>query len=407
MKPAVTCALLGMGLCQFANAQGETNGSLGTAIREGSANLDLRYRYEYVDDNNFDKRARASLLRSRLSLRSAPIAGFSALLEIDNVTSIGVDDYNSTENGKPEFPTVSDPEGTEINQAWLGYSDDKLSATAGRQRILLGEMRFVGAKPWRNNEQTYDGARLQWSGLPALSVDASYVYQVNRAFGPADGANPADWRGDSFFLRSEYRLTPAHTLSAFAYWLDVDEQRGFDPGKTSNNSSDSYGVEYRGTFAELDLRASWAWQTDAGKSELDYQAQYYVVELGTRQFGLDIKTAYEVLAANNGVGFATPLANGHRYQGWADKFLATPQDGIKDAWISASGKLGPVALTGRYHDFRAESSGVHFGTEIDLQAGWAVTKNLTATFKAALFDSRTPTRYPDTNKFWLMLQFKL
>ena len=117
--------------------------------------------------------------------------------------------------------------------------------------------------------------------------------------------------------------------------------------------------------------------------------------------------AIEPEGPTKGTGNVQPLANGHRYQGWADKFLASPQDGIKDAWISASGKLGPVALTGRYHDFRAESSGVHFGTEIDLQAGWAVTKDFTATFKAALFDSRAPTRYPDTNKFWLMLQFKL
>ena len=33
----------------------------------------------------------------------------------------------------------------------------------------------------------------------------------------------------------------------------------------------------------------------------------------------------------NGVkGFTTPLASLHKFQGWADKFTATPANGIED-----------------------------------------------------------------------------
>ena len=46
-----------------------------------------------------------------------------------------------------------------------------------------------------------------------------------------------------------------------------------------------------------------------------------------------LNAGYEVLGADNGVGFATPLATGHKFQGWADKFLTTPGDGIEDVYI--------------------------------------------------------------------------
>ena len=39
--------------------------------------------------------------------------GFKALLEIEDVTPIGRDNYNSTTNGVTDRPVVADPDGTE------------------------------------------------------------------------------------------------------------------------------------------------------------------------------------------------------------------------------------------------------------------------------------------------------
>ena len=390
---ATGVALTALGLSAQAQSSETWGDALSNAVKEGKASLDFRYRFEYVDQDGIDEEAEASTIRSRLTLESGKIGGFKILLEADDVTSVGPNDYNSTENGKTEYPVVADPEGTELNQAWLSYQGESLTTHAGRQRINHGNQRFVGGVAWRQNEQTFDGGRIQWRGIENLNLDVGYVYNVNRIFGPDDGVNPADLEGDVFLLRADYALTDNHRLTGFGYFLDIDGQGGFAAGKTVNNSSDTFGIEYAGKFDWLSVNASWATQQEAGDSELDYEADYYQVELGAKFQGVKLKAGYEVLASDNGVGFATPLATLHKFQGWADKFLSTPGDGIEDAYLSVGGKLGPVNLMAVYHDFQAESSSTDFGTELDLIATWKVNKQFSVQAKYAAFDTDDSSRY--------------
>ncbi len=407
-RPSVVLSgLLPLLMFHPAHSQDGHVDQLADAVSEGSISLDFRYRLEAVDQAGFDDDALASTLRSRITLESAPLAGITALAEIDNVTSIGPDDYNSTENGKTQYPVVADPEYTEFNQALLAWQGKAVKATAGRQRITHLNQRFIGGVAWRQNEQTYDGGRVQWQPAKALNVDISYVANVNRIFGPDDGANPGDLKGDNIFLLGTYALNESHTVNAFAYWLDFDPQDDYAAGKTVNNSSASVGAQYQGKVGPATLRAAYARQSDSGDSELDYSTDYYVLEAGTAVAGVDLKINWEVLAADNGVGFATPLATLHAFQGWADMFLATPGDGIEDLSLSASGSLGPIKLQAIYHDFQAEASSTDFGSEIDLAATWQFHKRSSVQAKYARFDSDDSSRYPDTDKFWVTLQLKL
>ena len=82
----------------------------------------------------------------------------------------------------------------------------------------------MGGVAWRQNEQTYDGVRANWKLMDKLNLDLSYIYQVNRIFGPDDGANPAKLEGDNVFFRADYELVKGHKLSGFGYWLDFDRQ---------------------------------------------------------------------------------------------------------------------------------------------------------------------------------------
>ncbi|MEH6608546.1 MAG: alginate export family protein [Halioglobus sp.] len=377
-------------------------------LTEGKASFDFRYRYEFVDDENFSKDAKASTLRSRLTFASAAYRGFSFLTEFDDVSTIGSDNYNSTANGNGEYPTVADPEGTEVNQAWIKYTVDSLSGSYGRQRILHGGQRFVGGVAWRQNEQTYDGFRALYKGGSSLTLDYAYVYNVNRIFGPDDStAQPADWGGENHLARADFKFAENHTLSAFAYALDIDERSGWPADKSVDNSTDAYGVEYSVKIGPVTAKATYANQSESGDSNLDYNASYYMVEGGLTVLGVKAILGYEVLGGDNGVGFKTPLATLHKFQGWADKFLTTPGDGIEDLYVGAKGELGPVQLGAYYHDFQAEDSNADFGTEIDLVASWPATKNLKLELNYASFSTDNKVRYSDTDKTWLTVIFKI
>ena len=173
--------------------QSDTDG-IAYMFEQGDFSLDMRYRYEYVDEDGFEDEAKASTLRSKVAFQSALYEGFSFLTELSNVSYIGADDFNSTENGKTQYPVVPDPDGTELNQAWAKYGWKELSGIYGRQRIVYDDQRFIGDVAWRQNEQTYDGLRAGWISDAGLSLDYAYVYGINRIFGPDDSnAQPSQW----------------------------------------------------------------------------------------------------------------------------------------------------------------------------------------------------------------------
>ena len=77
-----------------------------------------------------------------------------------------------------------------------------------------------------------------------------------------------------------------------------------------------------------------------------------------RQFGLGVGT--EIMQGNGVKGFTTPLGTLHKFQGWADKFLTTPANGLEDLYANASvnlkgvGMLDTLAFIVSYHDYDAE-----------------------------------------------------
>ena len=92
------------------------------ALVGGKVNLDMRLRYEYVDQDNDLKDANALTLRSRLGYLTGKFKGFDTMIEMENNAPI-VRDYNSGPGGnnKTEYSVVADPEATEVNQVFLGF----------------------------------------------------------------------------------------------------------------------------------------------------------------------------------------------------------------------------------------------------------------------------------------------
>jgi len=123
--------------------------------------------------------------------------------------------------------------------------------------------------------------------------------------------------------------------------------------------------------------------------------------------GINMQLGYEVLGSDNCVGFKTPLATVHKFQGWADKFLVTPGSGIEDLYAGVSGALGALKLEAVWHDFQAEQGSDEFGSELDLSATWPLDTRLSLQLKYANFNADDSPAYQDTQKAWLTVSFAI
>ncbi|MAI65732.1 MAG: hypothetical protein CL600_12825 [Alteromonas sp.] len=364
------------------------------AIANGNTDVSMRYRYERVDQDNIDKDANASTLLTRLSFKSAELQGFYTVFEVDNVTAIGNENYNSTVNGNGQYPVVADPTYSEVNLAYVGYKTGDLELSFGRQRINHNDQRFVGGVAWRQNEQTYDSYRVQYNSEDKLKVDYSYVYNVNRIFGP-DSPN-ADLHGNVHLLNVNYALDDTHKLSAYAYELDFDTALAL--------STRTVGVSYDGSVSGVKVHAAYATQADTGSNPSDFSNQYLALELGVKVSAVNIGVGYESLGSDNGKGFATPLATLHKFQGFADKFLATPGAGINDLYFKVSGKVGKLGLTGVWHTLDSDVGSIDYGTELNLIASYPLADKVGLLVKYANYSADDLS--VDTNKLWGMLTVK-
>lgn len=369
------------------------------AIADGKASLGFRYRFEEVDQAYVGKDAKASTARARMTWNSAGAGAVTLAVEADYALIVGLDSFDSTTNGRTQYPVVADPAGFDLNQALVRYAAGPLTVTAGRQRINHGTQRMVGGVAFRQNEQTYDAIRVERDG-EVMDWEYTYLHNVNRIFGPSDGAQPGDWYGNSHLFRATAAPADNHALAAFGYLLDFRNANG------PHFSNATYGVEYQVGVDVLNLHASVARQSDWGDNPLAFGVFFYSLQ---GDFALDpfsVTLGLQHLGSDDGaVGFRTPIGTLHKWQGWTDKFLVTPNDGVQDRWVAAGTKLGKAEVTLVYHDFRGDEGGADYGSELGLSLTYPIGDDLNLLAKTSRYSAETHAT--DTTKFWLMLDWKM
>ncbi len=384
---------------------------------EGKLILDARYRFEHVEQDNALQHANAHTLRTRIGYQTAAWHGLTGLLEIDDVRSPGSDHYNDTRNGLGGYSTVADPHGTGINQALVKRAFDQGSVSVGRQRINLDNQRFVGGVGWRQNEQTYDGGVLELKPIAASAITYAYIDNVDTVFGPDSPPSPsrtapADIEGHSHLLNAKYTFGKSLTATAYHYRLGLDNVAVTADAPLGTLSSKTTGVRLQGQLRGTAYTLEHAWQSSLSDNPWDLDSRYRLVELGHAWAGTQWTLGQEVLGAGHGAGtgnraFQTPLATKHVFQGWADMFLTTPADGLRDAYVAANRPLAGGKLQLAYHDFRSDRGSHRFGGEWNVAYSHAlpVAKGWMATLKYAAYHSADRARTVDTDKVWVQVQY--
>jgi hypothetical protein len=376
--------------------------------------LDVRYRFEHVDQNGFPNSARANTVRTRAGFETGRFFGMGLVFDVEWIEAIGSEKFNDTINGKTQYPVIADPDDEQINQFHI-VSENTIPDTLfklGRQRIVWDDARFVGNVGFRQNEQTFDAFRGVITALPDTALEYVYFEEVHRIFGTDSPVG--DIGLDGHGVRVQYSGFEPLTITPFALLLDYDAPT--PPG----SDRQSYGVLLAGSRA---LRDDWrllysglvAYQADYADNPLDVGLWYYRIEPGIAYASIKFKAGYEVLEGdgpNN--AFQTPLATLHKFNGLTDRFLVTPPDGLEDLYLSVdaplpgAGWLSDLTVKAGYHQFWAERGDSHYGWEWD--AG--IFKKIAAGpgsfslgLQYAAYDADNFSS--DTEKLWLTLQFKL
>ncbi|KQN00590.1 hypothetical protein [Sphingomonas sp. Leaf25] len=373
--------------------------------------VDARLRYEHADQDGLPRTADGVTARVRAGL-SVSDGRWSALAEAQGNLAI-VGDYFDGLHPDATRPLIADPQSIGLYRAQVQYRAPAMTLTAGRQRIVIDDERFVGAAAIRNNGQTFDAVRAELTPAKGLKADVTYAWAVHTVWGiDGTGARQGVIEGNNILANLGY-TTPIGTLTGFAYLVDQDEAAV----QAYRLSSQTYGLRFAGSRAigkaKLGYQASWARQSDHGRNPNDYSADYWLADASLDLAGPRLGLGYEVLGADDGrpfTSFQTPLAAVFKFNGWTEKFTPKPADGLRDLYASGGwgwkqvGRAKNVSVQAIWHRFESDRLVRHYGDELNFLAQ-ATLGRTTASVRYA--DYRADRFATDTRKFWLQLDWTI
>jgi hypothetical protein len=413
------------------------------SIKQGKPLTSFRLRYESVQQDGLQpptivgtkinptaakdlKDADGITLRSLIGWQSAPFHNFSFAAQMINVSKFQ-DNFNDSTNGtlinsvsnqpdKVEYAKIIDPDDTDINQLfvdWTGIKNTRFRV--GRQAVNLDNVRFVGDIGFRQVMQVFDGATVLNKSLPDTEIYVGHMERVKQI------TTKTRDEGALEMVNVRYRFSPTEFLVGYGYLSSFDDlglgrawfgnapaTGGVAVGKngnknqTANQGNKTLGLRLDGTHPfnpnfRAHYTAEYAKQSDYSDGDSRIDAHYYKFGGGLGFDNFNMRIDQELLSSNNSqYAFQTPFGTNHLFQGWVDKFLATPVEGIQDTFVTATYKFDDFLFFADYHwlksdeDFhtvggRAATNGSKYGKEWNVAATWTPNKNWLAKIEYGKF----------------------
>lgn len=376
-KLIFTMACLSLAVSEV-HADDSSTDVLTDAIKNGKATIQIRPRAEWVDDDGAPKTdpAKAITVRTILGYKTAPIEGISVYGEVMDVSALD-DNYNvNYVQPNAKYATVSDPEVTTVHQLYLSGYGVKL----GKQRLIVNNSRFIGDVDWRQDGQMFTAATYEKAKLLSwLDVQAAYATKVSLV---DDQTASIKLPMVNLKAHTPFGANVTLFLAAIEGREAIGQQAleaNFDT--TKSRAYDVLRVDGRKSNVLYDF--SYGRQRDYadGSPTVVPHAGYSDIQLGYVLGPLTVRVQQEVL----GRGFQTPLATLHSFNGWADRFLVTPTNGLNDRNIQFYSTVKTIDLVAAYHVFTEDAGNRKFGEEVDLSAGKKFNPHWSALIKFASY----------------------
>ncbi len=370
---------------------------LGENTQYGQLHIDLRYRYEYVYlQDTPTHSAHANTLRLRLGYLTPEVYHLQSYIEYEGNLAMQ-EDYNSLYNGLSGYEVVRDPQAQELNQFFLSYQGiPNTLIKGGRQRLILDNARFIGNAGWRQMENTYDALLITNRSLERITFNFAYIGGVKKASRYQAFTLP--------LLNMSYQFGRFSTITGYAYWMTDDNHH---LNSTQTYGTRLYGMPQLNNNISLFYDVGYSHQASYANNPARYGLDRFNILLGATYKGVTLKSGLEQLNGNGSYAFQTPLATHNNFQGWADQFLITPKNGVRDIQASIDKSFHDIQLMFVYHNFTDSKGEGCFGNEYD----FLVTKKLGTHYqllaKYAFYDANSTLAAnnagvdKDTHKLWL------
>jgi hypothetical protein len=203
-------SLLAVPLMLAVHAGAEEAASLRDAVTSGRPILNLRPRYEFVEQAGRPEDGQALTMRTLAGWRTKPWKDLGVTAEMI-VVSRASDDYNDGQNGKNQYPVIADPNDTDVNQLFVDYTGIASTLVrAGRQSIKLDNVRFIGNVEFRQVMQVFNGVTAENTSLPNTRIYLGYLGRLKTV-------NTRQHETDTIVANVRYALSPSESLVGFGY----------------------------------------------------------------------------------------------------------------------------------------------------------------------------------------------
>ena len=379
--------------------------SLAQDFAGGQLWIELRPRWNHIEESDKPETTYGGTVRAIAGWRSSPWHGMRATIEGIHANHWGEKHFNDDPAniaGSP-YPLLPDPRHTGLNRAFLEITGPEgLAARFGRQRLALDNQRWVSDNDFRQIPQLFDGATVEYTGLPAARLTAGFYSRVRSTSGATDDLRLA-------VLNAAWNPRPDHSVGAFAYFHDQPGSApftGFQDESYRVQGVRAEGVAGRWGAIEIPYIAELARQRPFADGDARIDARYWRLGAGLSTGHWLVRADYEVRGSNEGLyGLQIPLTDFYAFNGWTLKWFTAPREGLRDGWVTGRWAVGKLVLYGELHRFDSDFGSLDLGRELDVGATWEVLPNAVLRLQHARYDSGSGRDYPEIRKTWLTLSY--